>query len=224
MSQLHRAACLHLGLIFALASSAMPALGSSIGFHEYLQRHHSESLDLPRLHEAIPWRVPELSDQALIKLWETNQFSPILRNPKIEMQLYEAVSQWRESNPVWFDSAHRTLGHLLTDKSFFEYYLYLYKLNPGSFVHSHHFLVPFIRGYTMMLRQPHQNQSTGTGPEQVFPPGPASPPVPIPLDIIPILVPPQALSIPEPSSIVILVAGLGFVAARMYGRRRPGSH
>ena len=89
--------------------------GSSIGFHEYLKHRHSEAIVLPRLYEPQPGHVPELSDKALIKLWETNQFSPILRNPAIERQLYEAVSQWRGVNTARWDAAHPTLGHMLSD-------------------------------------------------------------------------------------------------------------
>jgi len=204
-----------------LVPGATPALSSSIGFHEFLKHHHSEAIVLPRLYEPVPAHVPELSNSALVKLWETNQFSPILRDAAIEKQLYEAVSQIRDSNPARFDPLHPTLGHMLSDPQFFRYALYLYKLDTPRFVHYHHWLIPVIRGYAMELMQPPPPPNSGVAPEQLVGP-PVTVTVPSAPESQTIGPPPEALTIPEPSSIVMMAMGLGYLATRIYKRRLVG--
>src|SRR4051812_4822456 len=86
-----------LGGFAVLASSVQ---GSTFGFHEFLKQGHTQSLNLPRLYEPAPSNVPHLSNGSLIRLWQNNQFSPILRDPGIQMQLCEAVTERRNLNPV----------------------------------------------------------------------------------------------------------------------------
>jgi PEP-CTERM motif len=191
----------------------MPTKGSSVGFHEFLKHPHSETIVLPKLYEPVPAHVPQLSNHALVKLWETNQFSPILRNAAIEKQLYEAVSDMRNVHTERFDSAHPTLGHMFRDPQFFLYALHLYNLDPARFVHYHHALIPVIRGYAMELMQ--KPPTSGVAPEQLVGP----PPIPEGGTNGP---PPQPLTIPEPSSLVMMALGLGYVATRIYKRRRAG--
>jgi hypothetical protein len=218
MFSMRRAFYFILGSFAALASSAAPAPGSSIGFHEYLKHPHSDAIVLPRLYEPQPKHVPELSDKALLRLWESNQISPILRNPGIELQLYEAVHHERDRNPARFDAAHPSLGHMFRDQQFFQYALHLYNTHTARFVHYHHHLVPVIRGYAMeLMRKPQP-----PGPEQVVGTGSSfsPPPAAESLSNLPV---PQTLTVPEPLSIVMMVLGLGFVAARVYMRRQPGT-
>jgi hypothetical protein len=219
MSDMRRAACLYLGVLVTLASSAAPALGSSLGFHEFLKQHQGEAIVLPRLYEPLPAHVPELSDQALVKLWKTNQFSPILRDAAIEKQLYEAVSHIRDVNSARFDASRPTLGHMFRDPRFFQYALYLYNLDTPRFVHFHHQLVPILRGYALELLQKPQNSAIA--PEHIV--GLESLTVPPSPENDTNGPPPQALTIiPEPSSFVLMAVGLGYVAARIYKRNVPG--
>jgi hypothetical protein len=189
---------------------AEPVMGSSVGFQEYLKHEHNQSIVLPRLYEPQPSHVPVLSNQELIRLWETNQFSPILRNPQIEVQLYEAVSQRRSLNPVQFDRQHPTLGHLLRDPEFFKYAMSLYNLDTARFVHYHHHLIPVIRGYAMVM---------ATAPEAFAGTAPSPPPV-LPPQAEIIFPPPQTLTVPEPASVVSMTAGIGCVAAWILTRHR----
>jgi hypothetical protein len=212
---------LPLAIFAVMASFATSAWGSSIGFHEYLKHRHSEDLALPKLYEPVPAHVPQLSNSALVRLWETNQFSPILRDAAIERQLYEAVSQIRDANPARFDAEHPTLGHMLRDPQFFQYALSLYRLDTPRFVHYHHALIPVIRGYAMVLMQP--PPPSGVAPEQIVPP-PATPNTPSAPEGETNGPPPEALSVPEPSSIVLMTIGLGYLATRMYTRRLVGRH
>jgi hypothetical protein len=109
---------------------------------------------------------------------------------------------------------------------FFQYALHLYNLDTARFVHYHHQLVPVIRGYAMELMRPPTPPPAGVAPEQINAPPPSSlTPTPQGLSPSPQSVsngpPPEALSVPEPSSIVILAFGVAFVAARVYKKRRP---
>ncbi len=211
-----RAFCLSLAFLVTLASSATPVRGSSVGFHEYLKHSHSQTIVLPRLYERVPSHVPELSNHALLKLWETNQFSPILRNPDIEKQIYQAVEAERNLNPKRFDAEHPSLGHILGDPKFFQYAMYLYNLDTRRFVHYHHAFVPVLRGMAMTEMMP--PGSSGTAPEMIEGPGTSTPPgVPEGGGNGPS--PPEMLTIPEPSSIVLMALGIGFLVAQIYIRR-----
>jgi hypothetical protein len=168
--------------------------GSSLGFQEFVKHHEGQTFGLPRLYEPVPKHVPELTNGQLIRLWETSQFSPILRDPNIEKQLCEAVMDRREVNPARFDFYHPTLGKLISNPEFFQYALFLYNKDTARFVHYHHHLIPFIRGCFMMMEEK---------PPEVPPIVPEVPP------IVPEMpMPPISTGIPEPSSFVLLLIGL----------------
>ena len=170
---------------------------SELGFHEYLKHQHNETIVLPKLYESVPKHVPVVMDRELIRLWE-GPGSPILRDPNIEKQLYEAVVAWRNQNPRRFDHEHPTVGHLIRDRDFFDYAMHLYSTHTARFVHYHPHLIPFLRGMAMTLMTP----PTGTGPESIGGNSPVVPPAPESITNTP--TPPQSVSVPEPSSIVKL--------------------
>src|SRR4051794_27594314 len=108
MQHLSRSSCcLVVMTVSGLVVLGTPVRGASIG------RLHAQqtSTSLPALHEPVPLHGPVLSNAAPLKLWQTNQFSPIFRDPKIEMQLCTAVSAARSVNPTRFDRNHPILGH-----------------------------------------------------------------------------------------------------------------
>jgi hypothetical protein len=196
MTNLRRPLIFSMTLFLACAVDSTHVRASSIGFHNFLKHHEGETFGLPRLYEPIPKHVPELTNQQVIRVWETNQYSPILRDAGIEKQLCEAVTERRDLNPTRFDHYHPTLGRLLSDPKFFQYALYLYNLDTRRFVHYHHHLIPIIRGCALMMMENH-----GTSPAVI------SNPPPTPQQLI--LVPPQGLSIPAPPSLVLMALGVG---------------
>ena len=244
MSKLLRALLVISATIVATIESSGTSNGSSIAFHEWLKHDHPDSLALPRLHEPVPLHVPDLSNRALIHLWEENQYAPTLRNAAIEVQLAHAVVEWRDQNPTRFDQFHPTLGRLISDPSFFQYALSLYRSHTARFVHYHHELIPVIRGYAMMLQPqprgllgetfPPPPAMTLVSPQpsgllsDTFPPPPAitlvSPP---PGGTVTVLSsPPGELSVPAPPSLLLMLIGLGYVMRRLRAgapRRATGS-
>jgi hypothetical protein len=204
MMNLHRLSVFSAIVILAWASDVTQARGSSIGFHDFLKHHEGQTFGLPRLHEPLPKHVPHLSNDAVIRLWENNQYSPILRDPGIEKQLCEAVNERRNLNPARFDHYHPTLGRLLSDPQFFQYALYLYNTHTARFVHYHHHLIPIIRGCELMMMKP----GMGTGGEEITVPPPAGEMI-IPPPAGEMIVPPQGESIPTPPSVVLMALGIG---------------
>jgi len=185
-----------LAILGGLLLLSAPVRGASVGFKEWSKHEHPTTFDLPRIYQPVPLHVPHLSDQRLIRLWMNDQFSPIFRNARIEIQLGEAVLARRALNPERFDHEHPTLARLLLDENYFEYALSLYRSHPGRFVHYHHPLVAVIRGWAMMR----QMELSGTTLVNPAPQGLNN-------------VPPGA--VPAPPSIVLLVVGLGYVARRL---------
>jgi hypothetical protein len=182
---------------------------SQLGFHEYLKHQHNETVVLPKLYEPVPKHVPVVTDRELIRLWE-GPGSPILRDPNIEKQLYEAVVAWRNHNPRRFDAEHPTVGHLIRDREFFNYAMHLYSAHTARFVHYHQHLIPFLRGYAMMKMKP--PSSPRNGAEMIVPPPESrndTPPTP-----------PLSISVPEPSSIVLMALGSGLLGTGIWVRRR----
>jgi hypothetical protein len=211
MNQYQRALLFALAILGAFAIVGTPACGSSVGFHEFLKHAHPEALVLPPLYQPAPDHVPTLSNAALLRFWETDQFSPIWRNSQVEMQLCEAVTEHRNLNPTRFDHNHPLLGHLLRDPNFFAYALQLYNSHPARFVHYHHHLIPVIRGCAMMMEM--KPIPVATSPETIHvPPVPAGE----------TNVPPPAVSttVPAPPSIVLIALGAVCVALRARLRRR----
>jgi hypothetical protein len=157
-----------------------------------------------------------MTDQKLIRLWETNQFSPILRNPDIEKQLYEAMVAWRNENPQRFDAHHPTIGKIFSDREFFDYAMYLYNLDERRFVHYHHYLIPILRGMVMMLMMPPAPGNTpgSVGGTTTVPPAPEG----IIYNNTP--TPPESLTVPEPPGIVPMALGIGLLGAALLARRR----
>jgi hypothetical protein len=219
MSHSRLASLLPLTMASVLAASAAPVRGADLGFEQYLKHHHSETIILPRLYEPVPKHVPTVTDRELIRLWE-GPGSPILRDANMEKQLYEAVVAWRDRNPVRFDHHHPTVGHLITDRQFFDYAMYLYHLDTARFVHYHHHLIPFLRGMAMVLMTPH---SPGTAPQTIAPTVPVGPPAAESITNTPMPpTPPESLSVPEPASLVTLALGIGLLGAGVWARRRAG--
>jgi hypothetical protein len=143
-------------------------------------------------------------------LWENNQFSPIWRNAKIEIQLCEADEAHRNLNPTRFDRNHRLLGRLFRDPNFFSYALHLYNLDPGRFVHYHHHLIPVIRGCAMVMQMQPVHGTTSPETLEVHP-------VPAAQNII--SPPPAPSAVPAPPSIILIALGMSYVAARARFRR-----
>jgi hypothetical protein len=226
MRYLNRASsCFVLTIVGGLTLFGPPVRGASQGIREFQAQHvqAQQASTLPALHEAVPLHVPVLSNSALIKLWKNNEFSPILRDAGIQMQLCAAVSAARGVNPTRFDRTQPIVGRLIRDTNYFNKVLAAYIANPARFTRYHHHLVPFIRGCALMTETPTTPPVPGTNPGQIeIPggsgvspapggisegPGPGSGPSP----------PPEA--VPAPSSLVLLIFGMIFVAARHRGRR-----
>jgi hypothetical protein len=226
MTYLHRGSHLMPAVLVGLAISGLPARGASLGFQQYLKHEHPEVLALPRLHEPAPSHVPHLTNEGLIRFWANNEFSPILRNAQIQMQLCEAVTEHRDLNPARFDHYHPTLGHLIRDPRFFAYALAHYNSHQARFTYYHHHLIPFIRGCAMMMMAPKPIVPTA-GPATIVPPGSTTVPPgsttvsPVPGEISngPGTPPPGPVSVPAPPSAVLLVLGMGYVALRRRGRQ-----
>lgn len=214
-----------LAITFGLAVCGPSVRGASLGIHHY-QAHHlqaAQSSFLPDLHEPLPASVPSLSNGALLKLWQHNQFSPILRDPGIEKQLCAAVTEARNLNPTRFDQNHAVLGRLIRDPNYFNTVLNAYLTHTARFVHYHHHLIPFLRGCALMMQTPTGSNPQGTSPEQIVPPGTISPsPIPEGGNNGGGPTPPVGPSpVPAPPSIVLMVLGMGYVAVRSRIRRRP---
>jgi len=195
-----------------------PVRGASMGVDRLLAQQ--ASVNLPALHQPVPSHVPVLSNSALIRLWKNNQFSPILRDPTIQMQLCAAVSAARSVNPTRFDRNQPVVGRLIRDPNFFKTVLAAYLSNPARFTQFHHRLVPFIRGCALMTETPTTPPATGVGSGEVTSPGGGPIVSPIPQGETngpPPVVLPQA--VPAPPSILLLLFGMSFVATRLRGRR-----
>jgi hypothetical protein len=201
-------------IIGGIVISAHPAWGASIGAHGHQANPQLQAEDssLPALHERVPTNVPTLSNQALVKLWEHNQFSPILRNSTIEIQLSSAVTAQRDLNPTRFDHLPPVVGHLISDPAYFNKLLAAYIAHPARFTLYHHQLVPLIRGIAMTpptSTSPPPGDSgvggTSVGDNNSPPPTGA-----------------QELTVPGPPSLVLLAFGMSYMASRIRGRRsRP---
>jgi hypothetical protein len=204
MGQSHSTLPLALAILVGFCVVVPPARGRSIGFREFLKHHQSDPIALPPLYSPAPMHVPHITDKALIRLWEPNDYVPILKNAMLEMQLAQAVIDQRNLNPTRFDHFHPGLGLLIRDPNFFKYVLHLYGTHTARFVHYHHRLIPFIRGYAMLLMMP---KSPQVGNEMLeIPPPPSG----------------VSSSIPAPPSIVLLVLGLSGVCARIHLGPLPG--
>ncbi len=204
-------------LLASIASFTPSAWGSPHGFREFIKHEQTQPLVLPPLHEPIPAHVPVLSNAALIRLWQTNQFSPILRDPSIEKQLCEAVTEKRDLNPLRFDRNHPTLGRLLSDRTFFAYALHQYTTHPARFVHYHHHLIPIIRGCVLMQAAEGQViQGPGAGSPNIIPVPEGIQVGPTPTPTTPQL---ETLSVPAPQGLLLLCLGLACIAPMVTLRR-----
>jgi hypothetical protein len=199
----------------------LPARGASIGFQQYLKHEHPEVVALPRLHEPAPSHVPHFTNEGLIRFWAKNEFSPIVRNEQIQMQLCVALTEHRNLNPTRFDHYHPTLGHLLRDPRFFAYALAHYNSHQARFTYYHHHLIPFIRGCALMMMAP-KPTVPAAGPNTVVQPPGSTTVSPVPGDISngPGTPPPGPVSVPAPPSAVLMILGMGCLALRR--RRRRG--
>jgi len=195
------------------------AQGSNRAFNDYLAHQHAETTTLPDLNGFIPTHVPVFTNEGAIRFWETNQESPILKNAAFEIQLCEAVTARRDLNPSNFDHYHPLLGRLLSNPQFFDYALHLYNTHPSRFVFYHHHVIPVIRGCAMMMMNtPTTPTPTGVSPVVIQAPG-STTVTPVPAEISnspgPIAGPSP---VPGPPSIVLMIVGIGYLAARL---RRP---
>lgn len=168
---------------------------------------------LPPLHGHIPADVPEFTNRGLIRFWQSHEFSPILRNAAIEVQLCAAVTQARDANPGRFDANHPLIGRLLRDDSFFERALRLYVAHPARFVHFHHHIIPLLRGCALMRQAP-------PSPPAVSPGGVTGPgssvgnPAPGEIGNGAGSSGPGMVAVPAPSSILLMFFGMASVLAR----------
>jgi hypothetical protein len=195
------------------------AQGSSVGFHHFQSHHHAQSFDLPRLFEPAPNHVPKFTNDGLVRFWQQNEFSPILRNASIQMQLCDAVTARRDLNPTRFDHNHPLIGRLLREPAFFQYALHLYNTHQARFTFYHHRLIPLLRGCAMMMKPP-----TGTSPVTIGPPPGSTTVNPVPEEINngPGTSPPPSdvvEVIPAPPSLVLMAIGMGYVVKRFRKRR-----
>jgi hypothetical protein len=199
-----------------------PVRGSSLGIGQFQaqQVDAQQASTLPALHEPVPLHVPVLSNSALLRLWKNNGSSPILRDAGIQMQLCAAVSAARSVNPTRFDRTQPIVGRLISDTNYFNKVLAAYISNPARFTRFHHHLVPFLRGCALMTETPTTPPVPGTNPGPVEIPGGGSVVSPVPGGISEGPGPIQSPAVvPAPSSLVLLIIGMSFVAARLRGRR-----
>jgi len=209
--------CIRLTIMAALCGPVMfghSVRGASIGLQESEAQHLLQAADLPRLYGNAPAQVPHFSNPGLIKFWLNHEFSPILRDPAIQMQLCAAVSQARDLAPERFDRNHPILGRLFRDSSFFSFVLHAYNSHPSRFVFYHHHLIPLLRGCELMKVPPVTPPAVSPG--QITGPGSSSmSPVPEGISNNG----PQVVAVPAPASLILMLFGMGFVAARSRGRR-----
>jgi hypothetical protein len=236
MHHSHRYSTSVLTILGALTVLGPTVRAASIGVHSFHSHHHnihaSQSSLLPVLHEPVPSNVPSLSNSALIRLWEHNQFSPILRDPGIEKQLFAAVSAERSLNPSRFDRLHPVVGHLIRDPAYFNAVLNAYLTHTARFVRYHHQLLPFLRGGAMTMISPPPISTPivqGTSPEQIVAPGmPRVNPIPEGINNGPgpttPTTPTGPSSVPAPPSIVLMILGMSYVASRIRFRRPMAAH
>jgi hypothetical protein len=200
-----------------------PVQGAHQGIHAY-QAHEQQQAAHP-LHARAAESAPQISDSALINLWTHNQFAPILRNPATQLQLYEAVVAERTQDPAKFDHQNPVLGHLIRDPDYLQSVLKEQVAHPRRFAHYHHQLLPFLFGYERFVSLPRASSGSTGVPE---PGTTSSNPVPEGLNNVSGPSPPPSetppVSIPEPPGIVLLVIGMGYLAARMGLRRLSASH
>src|SRR4051794_6245571 len=137
-----------------LLISAPPARCASVGLHQMAAHGVHESAVLPPLYGHVPAHVPQFTNHSLVNFWLKNEFSPVLRDPAIQMQLCMAVSQVRDVNPTRFDRNHPILGRLFRDPAFFNKVLDAYISHPTRFVSYHHHLIPLLRGCARMVENP----------------------------------------------------------------------
>lgn len=184
-----------------------PAGAASIGFHAL------QPAGLPPLHGHIPADVPEFTNRGLIRFWQAHEFSPILRNAAIEVQLCAAVTQARDANPGRFDANHPLIGRLLRDEGFFDRALRLYAAHPARFVRYHHHIIPLLRGCALMRQAPPSPPAVSPG--EVTGPG-ASVGNPAPGEGSS---GPGSVAVPAPSSILLMFFGVASMVARSrFGR------
>jgi hypothetical protein len=222
MLGIHRILFPCLAIVGGLAAPVHPARGASIGAKGHHDHPDLQAQDviLPPLHEHVPTNVPSLSNQSLIKLWERNQFSPILRNSSIQMQLCAAVTAQHDLNPAKYDRLHPIVGRLIDNPNYFNKLLAAYLAHPARFTLNHHRLVPLIRGCALMMNQPPVTSPSSPGTSEVggiSVSGNTSPPTPPPDSGA------QVLSVPGPPSLVLMVLGMSYVASRIRGRRSPAA-
>jgi hypothetical protein len=223
MHSSHRAFLFTMATLGGLVVYGPSTRGASVGIHGYQNHQSQQSSILPPLHETVPAHVPQFSNPGLVKFWMKHEFSPILRDPGIQMQLCTAVTQARDLNPVRFDKSHALLGHLLRDPGFLKTALDAYMSHPARFVHYHHHLIPLLRGCALMMAN--QQNPPAVSPELITAPGSATVnPVPEEINNGPGPNPPSSpeegpISVPAPPSIVLMTMGLGYLARRLRSRR-----
>lgn len=170
--------------------------------------------------------VPQFSNQGLIKFWEHNEFSHVLRDPAIQLQLTQAVIAERGMDPAKFDHQHPVLGHLIRNPDYLMSVLKSQVAHPRNFAHYHHHLLPFLFGYERLLQQELDKQKSTPVPP-LFTPCDSSPaPTPETITKDPVTHPDQTNpnAVPEPSGIVLAGIALAVVGTGLLVRRRMACH
>ncbi len=203
-------------ILGGLAAPGAHALGAHQGIQAY-QAHEQQRSAHQQLHAQAAAQVPPISNAALLNLWAHDQYAPILRNPAIQLQLYQAVVAERSQDPTRFDQEHPILGHLIRDPDYLDSVLAAQVAHPRRFAHYHHPLLPFLFGYERFISQPQPSQ--GVAPLTLVAPAVSTPTNAVTQGISIGMGP---IAIPEPSGIVLLVLGVSVVAARSGSRRLPG--
>src|SRR5262245_29048837 len=126
----HRVSSVMLVAFVGLLLPGPPVRGASIGVRQLSAHQGDPSTTLPPLYGRVPADVPSFTNQGLFKFWQKNEFSPILRDPGIQKQLYAAVSEIRDLNPHRFDQKYTTLGRLVRDPAYFQKLLNAYNAHP----------------------------------------------------------------------------------------------
>lgn len=155
---------------------------------------------LPPLHAPVPDHVPVLSDAQVLRLWNRNEFSPLLRDPGIELQLALAVTARRADHPARFDRNHPVIGRLIREPDYFARLLAAYESHPARFTRYHHALVPLLRGLVLGAMTTTPDVPPGVPPGDMIGPVTMTPESPV-------------AAVPGPKSVVLMALGMFLVGA-----------
>jgi hypothetical protein len=223
MRKLLLTSCLRLACLGGLIIFSPSTQGGSIGFKglaavehhratQWLEHEHSATLDLPRIHEFTPSHVPQLTNEQVLRLFEKDRNLLMFRNNQIELQLGQAMLAQRNLDPTKWDRHHPGLAQLARDPALLQYAIWLYETHQARFTHYHHWLIPVLRGWAMMMKMKQPATTTPPGVGSI-----STSQNPVPEQITTTNTPG---AVPAPPSVVLLVLGMGYVGRRLRMARR----